>query len=200
MPVFEQNTLAQAAAYLSNELRKGFLIDDVESLIVEGHLVACLRHGEQLKFIFGDSYRRLKNGGNIMVAESKGDLENGMETDLKYYEAIEFKPDHVVLLKAELDEFIASAMQREAVHTGRFKPTRPVQRTRALQDTILDAIANLGVDALAVPRNKTGQPGVRRQVWEQLQQSGHSATEHTFKKAWQALRNSGNIRTADTAP
>ncbi len=199
MPVFEKNTLAQAATYLSKELEEPFLVDDVESIIVEGSLVACVWRGEQLSYIFGDSFKDLKNGRPTLVAESREDLMNGWETVLRQYGPIEYKSDDVVILKEDLDAFIARKDLGEASEASLAKlpkplvpekaegvPLAPVPRFEAQDRALLTALANAGYNPENLPANTPGKPGVRAEMKNVLVGT-KLFTEYSFLHAWKRL-------------
>ncbi|MFV8819686.1 hypothetical protein [Haliea sp. E17] len=72
----------------------------------------------------------------------------------------------------------------------------PVQRSQAMQAAILNAISELGIDPKAIPRNPSGLPGVKSRVSQYLGTIRTDVTSSKFRKAWQALRDSGEIQDA----
>jgi hypothetical protein len=111
MPIFARNTLSQAAVYISKELCEPYQVDDVESLIKEGKLIACVDKGGFLKYLFSGhdgGYNSIKNGRSLLVADTKEDLANGPETNLGYVGSEEIQLHNVVVLKEEIDEFLAT--------------------------------------------------------------------------------------------
>ena len=69
-------------------------------------------------------------------------------------------------------------------------PVKPVQRTAAHQSVILAKLRDLGFDPKALPAPSAGK---RSQAKKAAQEALPSMSDAVFKKAWQALRNSGEI-------
>ena len=94
------------------------------------------------------------------------------------------------------DAFIQMNSQVKLVAAEEKATTRPPQPRRAAQDAvILDAIRNAGHDPLALPINERGRPGVKAGIRAGLVgvNSLFPKNGNVFKKAWERLREHGDI-------
>lgn len=72
-------------------------------------------------------------------------------------------------------------------------PAKPMQRFAAQDAAILAAIREIGRDPLALPVNEQGKPGVKAEIRDALDGKGLFAGTTVFDKAWERLRQQGDI-------
>lgn len=107
---------------------------------------------------------------------------------------LKFTPDEVRRYQTAQN---VSALEKATASSGdNTGPLKPVERSKAMQNAILDALLNLGVDPKAVPRNIPGNPGVKSRVKAHLMKTRSDVTKSKFKKAYQALRDQEKIQDA----
>jgi hypothetical protein len=187
MPIFARNTLSQAAVYISKELGEPYQVDDVESLIEEGELIACVLVGEQPKYLFPDFYIDLKNGLVTLVANSRKDLSNGMDTILEQYGPVEFRPYNVVILKEDIEAFLLKQADGKPAISNKARQPQAQQRFPA-QETAIEAILQaLGYDPLNIPPHKPGDKGIKSEVRHHLD-SSELFTAASFDHAWKRVK------------
>lgn len=104
--VFQKYSLRQAAAILTDRLGDSYIVDDLESLIEKGSLVACLYRGERVDYLFPDSYGDIKGGKYILLARSIEDLDNLEETLLHGYQSGKSDAQNVAIQAEELERYI----------------------------------------------------------------------------------------------
>ena len=73
---------------------------------------------------------------------------------------------------------------------------QPLQRGKALQNTIIESLKQMGYDPQSLPRKDPGKEGPRAEARKHLEARAVPLTESTFKKAWQELRKFGEIQDA----
>jgi hypothetical protein len=71
--------------------------------------------------------------------------------------------------------------------------TRPVQRQHAQEQAIKRLIREAGHDPLQLPMNEPGKPGIKAKVRKALQSDPIFTGAKVFEKAWERLRNGGEI-------
>lgn len=73
---------------------------------------------------------------------------------------------------------------------------KPVQRSQAQDFAILNALIEAGYDPKAVPVNQSGKAGIKAQISAQLKDTPLFIGATVFTKAWQRLREQGDIKDA----
>jgi hypothetical protein len=77
----------------------------------------------------------------------------------------------------------------------------PVQRSASQDAAIIAEITRLGHDPLALPKNDSGKPGVKAEVWKTLlSDTANFSSNRVFRSAWQRLRNNQKIVDASPYP
>lgn len=71
--------------------------------------------------------------------------------------------------------------------------SRPLQRTAAQEQVILDAIRSAGYDPQHLPKNQQGKPGIKMRVSELTKANSLFTGTTVFNKAWERMRNNGDI-------
>ena len=190
IPDFPEYSLVEAAQYLSSKLPNNYLPENIESLVKHEHLVACVRLGDRLLFLYEDGVTHIFEGSQLVVAETKTKLAN---SDVVYFDSGVLKAKNIVFLKSELDSFLKSQETgNDSEADPQFEePPKPLQREAARQQVILHALEELGYNPLALPVSAPGKSGVRKKVRDYLDAKGANITDNTFKKAWQTLRKNG---------
>ena len=64
IPDFPEYSLVEAAQYLSSKLPDNYLPENIESLVKHEHLVACVRLGDRLLFLYEDGVTGTASGYN----------------------------------------------------------------------------------------------------------------------------------------
>lgn len=70
--------------------------------------------------------------------------------------------------------------------------SKPLSRQQFQEDEILRVIRELGLIPTSIPQWESGKRGVKAQVRDEL--VGNAFPERVFEKAWERLRNSGEIK------
>lgn len=73
---------------------------------------------------------------------------------------------------------------------------KPMQRQRAQELAILEAIRQAGHDPKHLPKNEPGKPGIKAQVSEALKGNPAFTGPTVFDKAWERMRRTGDIADA----
>lgn len=74
---------------------------------------------------------------------------------------------------------------------------KPMQRQRAQELAILEAIRQAEHDPLRLPRNKPGKPGIKAQVYAAVKHDPIFTGSTVFDKAWLRLSGDGDIAFTD---
>lgn len=104
--------------------------------------------------------------------------------------------------RADLISFLTA---NNAVHTLSNPATADCAKPRPIQavlvsvqkeETILDAIKQANHDPSALPKGRSGMPGVRNEIWKRLKNEPMFVSKKSFEKAWDRLRADGKIKDA----
>lgn len=73
------------------------------------------------------------------------------------------------------------------------EPSRPVQRTAAQEEAILAMLRSQGINPMMMPKRKPGVSGIKSEIRKALGTGGLWTTPRIFEKAWERLRDRGEI-------
>ncbi|MFY9182678.1 MAG: hypothetical protein WBK09_03275 [Limnohabitans sp.] len=132
-----------------------------------------------------------------LAAAGAGDVRfmTWLRTPMADFDRQHFAPD---VLARWVQEVGASSLYPFAGPLAQSINTpKPMQRQRAQELAILEAIRQAGHDPLRLPMNKSGKPEIKAQVRKALNDDPMFAGTTVFKKAWERLSASGDIAFTD---
>ena len=162
-------TLAEAAQVLADS-QPGI---DVKEMI------------EQMRNASANGNLRIRNHGDQLPVLNKKDVKD-------YHSLVKISDIDTWLESLGVDyRFPPASAESKPQSEADVQSSGPLQRQRFQETEILRVINELGYTATALPKNKSGKPGVKAAVREKL-----TFSVTIFNKAWDRLRAQGEIADA----